>query len=92
MPLLAAIGQFRCQSFYISLSPLSRGNPRLPPACVRREQITTTQLPVNEAVPMVGSQRLSTVECYLNGYTSVCVANVGELFGVVITRVCVQVA
>lgn len=35
---------------------------------------------MNEAVPMVGSQRLSMTDCYLNGYTSVCVANVGELF------------
>lgn len=33
---------------------------------------------MNEAVPMVGSQRLSPADCYLNGYTSVCVANVGE--------------
>lgn len=78
-PLRTVIGPPLCHSFYISVSPLSRGNPRLLPAWEKREQITTTQLPVNEAVAMVGSQRLRAADCYLNGYTSVRMTNVAEV-------------
>lgn len=42
------------------------------PAWEEREQITSMQLPVNEAAAMVGPERLRTARCYLNGYTSVC--------------------
>lgn len=78
-PFCTVSGWVCCHSFYIRISFASRGNPRLHPACERREQITTRQLKVNEGVLVVGSQRQTMTDCYLNCYTSVCIGNVGEL-------------
>lgn len=76
----AVIGRGARQSFYISVSYISRGDPWPVTACAAYGQISSKRMLVNGTLTreksVVGPGKPSTPKCYTNGYTSVCTVNV----------------